>query len=64
MCNTPNSPLRINIRTWNETAKDCYMSGCDCANCFIYETFFKGTDEFCQMKYYVDKLLKKLGKPE
>ena len=63
MCNTPNSPLRGNIKIWNDTAKDCYQLGCDCEHCFIYNTFFKGSEDICQMKYYVEKLLQKLGKP-
>ena len=64
MYNTPNSPLRSNIKLWNETAKDCYFIGCDCSKCFIYNTFFKDTGELCQMRYYVEKFLQKLGRPD
>lgn len=64
MCNTPHSPLRENTKLWNRTALECYEIGCNCSKCFIYHTFFEGSEDICCMKYYVEKLVNKLGKPE
>lgn len=65
MCSNPKiSPLRENVKLWNQTAKDCYAKKCICENCFIYHKFFKNNDDFCHMKYYVGYLLEKLGKPQ
>lgn len=57
-------PVRENIKLWNQTAKDCYFNGCNCGTCFIFKTYFLGKDEECMMKFYVDYLVKKLGKPK
>lgn len=62
--NLPPLPIRENTKCWNRTAIDCYLIKCDCSKCFIYNTFFKDSDEDCKMKYYVVYYLKLLGKPE
>lgn len=64
MYNTPYSPLRENIKLWNKTAMECYELDCDCNKCFIYHTFFEGSGDICYMKYYVAKLVNKIGKPK
>ena len=58
------SPLRENIKLWNDTAIDCYEIHCNCDKCFLYHTFFENKEYFCHMKYYVYYLIKKLGKPK
>lgn len=52
------------LRRWNETAKDCYMRGCICKGCPIYELYFKNSIKKCQMKGAVVELVRKFGIPE
>ena len=56
-------PIRENIKQWNDTAIECYEMNCNCLKCFIYKTYFRENKETCKMKYYVEYLLKKIGKP-
>ena len=51
------------VRRWNETAKDCYKRGCNCAGCF-YAAFFTESRQKCQMKASVVELVRVLGKPD
>ena len=55
--------IRKSVKTWNPTAKDCYELNCNCSKCFIYHTYFKGTDDECMMKYFVKYMLIKTGAP-
>lgn len=60
-----------NVLRWTKSAKDCYMRGCICsgvgvvgrlsAPCPIYETYFKGSRQKCQMKSVVLATVRKLG---
>ena len=53
---------------WTQQAIDCYLSGCNCSNCFIKKYFDKVTTEkyhpHCRMKSTVIALVKHLGKPD
>lgn len=46
---------------WTKTAIDCYMRGCVCQDCPIYEQVFKYIPMECQMKSAVIASVRKLG---
>lgn len=49
------------IRRWTKEAKNCYMRGCICEGCPIYELYFKGTKQKCKMKLAVIETVRKFG---
>lgn len=51
------------IRRWNLTAVECYMRGCDCSGCPIYELYFKNEKYSCRMKEAIVEMVRKFGKP-
>lgn len=70
----------LQIRRWTQTAIDCYKRGCICSGevfggidgvlgtdfvpCPIYELYFKGTNQRCNMKDAVLKCVRQFGKPD
>lgn len=47
------------IRRWTRGAIDCYMRGCICQDCPIYELIFRHYPRGCQMKYAVIATVRK-----
>lgn len=54
----------LNVRRWNKTAEDCYILGCNCSKCPIYEIYFKDKPQKCFMKYAVWEMVRKFGIPD
>lgn len=52
------------LRRWTIQARECYNRGCICDGCFIYENYFKNTNERCMCKQIVMGLVRVHGKPE
>lgn len=52
------------IRRWNKTLAECYMRGCVCKGCPIYENIFAHNKMACQCKHYVIAAVCKFGVPE
>lgn len=52
---------KYEIRRWSQTAKECYMRGCICKGCPVYELIFKERTAKCQMKTAVIEMVRKLG---
>lgn len=48
---------------WTNQAKDCYMRGCVCRGCPVYECYSKGSWT-CQMKTAVLALVARYGIPK
>ena len=49
------------IRRWTRGAIDCYMRGCICQDCPIYELIFRHYPRGRQMKYAVIATVRKFG---
>ena len=49
------------IHRWTQSAKECYIRGCVCKGCPIYELYFKHSNENCRMKNAVLESVRKLG---
>jgi len=54
----------ITINRWTDTAIDCYNRGCVCEGCRIYEEYFRGTKQKCQMKRAVLESVRLFGAPK
>ena len=52
---------KYEIRRWTQTAKECYMRGCICKGCPVYELIFKDQSIKCKMKTAVIEMVRKLG---
>ena len=52
---------KYEIRRWTQTAKECYMRGCICKGCPVYEIIFKDQYIKCKMKTAVIEMVRKLG---
>lgn len=53
----------MHVRHWTKTTAECYLRGCICKGCPIYELYFKEKNN-CQMKYSVIEAVRKFGVPE
>ena len=51
------------IRRWTDSAKECYLRGCNCDGCDIYKLYFKGKKTQCFMKMAVIESVRTLGLP-
>ena len=51
-------------KQWTPTAVDCYLLGCTCSKCFLYQIYFLDSGIKCRMKDVVIELVRKFGKPE
>lgn len=49
------------VRHWTQTAKECYLRGCKCVGCPIYEAVFRHNRLRCKMKLVVIELVRKWG---
>lgn len=54
---------KSSIKGWNQTARDCFYLKCNCQKCRLYKFYFELSADKCKMKYYVLKLVEKLGIP-
>ena len=54
---------KYDIRRWTRISKECYMRGCICKGCPVYETYFKDKpkDQQCQVKAAVIETVRRLG---
>jgi len=53
-----------NAGRWTKSAMDCYMRGCICKGCPIYEIYCKSGGWIYRMKTAVLELVTKFGVPE
>ena len=51
---------KANLRAWNNVTKYCYFIKQNCAICDYFPEEFKAD---CKVKYHVELLCKKFGKP-
>jgi len=54
----------VYVRRWTKSALECYMRGCICNGCPIYETYCRLGGWTCQMKTAVLALVVKFGIPK
>lgn len=54
-------PYNYDIRRWTKGAIECYMRGCVCEGCPVYEQIFKYYPRGCQMKAAVIATVRKFG---
>ena len=54
---------KYDIRRWTQISKECYMRGCICKGCPVYETYFKDKpkSQQCQVKTAVIETVRRLG---
>ncbi len=52
------------IRRWTKSAMECYLRGCICEGCPIYENYCKLGGWTCQMKAAVLATVQKFGIPQ
>lgn len=51
-------------KNWTPTAVDCYLLGCSCSKCNLYNIYFKHKEQKCRMKETVIELVRRFGVPE
>ncbi len=51
-------------KNWTSTAIDCYMLGCSCSRCHLYQIYFINSEAKCRMKETVIELVRRFGAPE